>query len=129
MASRNQHLKTKDTNLLKGLLTPEIKRKGSSRKENRRKSSLTDNNNKIKKDDENLADKSLEETKRPISRDERAQIKFAHPVYNKAASLFESLKDSEENKGRKQNIEFDSEFERRRAYSLSFAAKRCKYLF
>jgi len=123
MATKSQHLKTNNT---KGLLTPELKRKGSSRKDNRRGSSLTDNNNKIKKDEENLSDKTLEETKRPISRDERAQIKFGHHIYNKAASLFESLKDSEENKGKKQSIEFESEFERRRAYSLSFAAKRCK---
>ncbi|XP_066933621.1 putative methyltransferase NSUN7 [Clytia hemisphaerica] len=112
--------KARDPNI-KLLLTPEAERKklesrkGSSRKE-RRRPSLTDHN-RNKREGEILDDNS----KRPISREERAQIKFGHTIYNKAANLFELLKD---NTVVQPKIEFENEFEKRRAYSLAFAAKR-----
>ena len=122
MASKN--LKSKERKNL--LATPETERRKADRKgsSRRRHSSLTDNS-KNKNDEENLnlLGKPVEESKRPISREERAQIKFGHPVYSKAASLFESLKGTIEEVPK---LEFENEFVKRRAYSLAFAGKRCE---
>ena len=118
-------LKSKEQRNL--LATPEVERKRGDRKgsSRRRRSSLTDHNkNKPNEGDLNLpGTNNVEETKRPISREERAQIKFGHPIYSKAASLFESLKGTMEDTLK---LDFENEFEKRRAYSLALAAKRCE---
>ena len=70
------------------------------------------------------------EQKRPksVSRDDRARLKFSHSVYDKAAIMFQQL-----NEGKMESTsalpEFETEFEKRRAYSLAFAAKRCMYVY
>lgn len=70
---------------------------------------------------------SLEVTnrRRSMSREDRARFKFSHSIYDKAAMMFDSLSDG---KGPlTSSPTFETEFEKRRAYSLAFAAKRCKH--
>lgn len=121
MATKN--LRIKDARNL--LATPEAERKKADRKgsSRRRRSSFTDQNKNKVDETENLTllGTPVEDIKRPISREERAQIKFGHPIYSKAASLFESLKGTT---GERLKLDFENEFEKRRAYSLAFAAKR-----
>lgn len=70
------------------------------------------------------------EQKRPksVSRYDRARLKFSHSVYDKAAMMFEQL-----NEGKMDSTsalpEFETEFEKRRAYSLALAAKRCMHVY
>lgn len=126
MATKN--LRIKDARNL--LATPETERKKADRKgsSRRRRSSFTDQNKNKVDETENLTllGTPVEDIKRPISREERAQIKFGHPIYSKAATLFESLKGTT---GERLKLDFENEFEKRRAYSLAFAAKRCKLYF
>ena len=70
------------------------------------------------------------EQKRPksVSRYDRVRLKFSHSVYDKAAMMFEQL-----NEGKMDSTsalpEFETEFEKRRAYSLALAAKRCMHVY
>lgn len=85
---------------------------------------MTDyNKNKIGGEDGVKSSNYSNDLRRPVSKDERVRIKFGHQVYSKAAILFESLKDSQ-NTTNYTSLEFHNEFEKRRAFSLAFAAKR-----
>ena len=97
-----------------------------------KRSSLKKREKQLKDFQKNLESLSLvpqNEQKRPksVSRDDRARLKFSHSVYDKAAMMFEQL-----NEGKTESTsalpEFETEFEKRRAYSLAFAAKRCMYV-
>jgi len=97
-----------------------------------------DRRSSVKKKDKNVAHalnrqldrldisscESLEVTnrRRSMSREDRARFKFSHSVYDKAAMMFDSLSDG---KGvLTSSPTFETEFEKRRAYSLAFAAKK-----
>ena len=97
-----------------------------------KRSSLKKREKQLKDFQKNLESLNLvpqNEQKRPksVSRDDRARLKFSHSVYDKAAMMFEQL-----NEGKTESTsalpEFETEFEKRRAYSLAFAAKRCMYV-
>ena len=97
-----------------------------------KRSSLKKREKQLKDFQKNLESLNLvpqNEQKRPksVSRDDRARLKFSHSVYDKAAMMFEQL-----NEGKMESTsalpEFETEFEKRRAYSLAFAAKRCMYV-
>lgn len=126
MMSLKQNLKSRDSN--RNSQTPETTKKTEQKgsMKNRKKVPV---DGFLKKDLDNEDNEGNSAPnaglKRPISQENRALKKFSHTVYNKAALMLDRLIEA---KGMPTEfLEFESEFERRRVYSLAFAAKRCKY--
>lgn len=119
--SLKQTLKSRDGN--RSSLTPEAIRKSERKGSVKNKKRI--HIDSLKKDNEEDDNDLNVRLKRPVSRENRALKKFSHAVYSKAALMLDHLIEAKGNVST-ESLGFESEFERRRAYSLAFAAKRCK---
>lgn len=99
----------------------------TKRNENLKKRAASEHSSVIQNRSAGVVLKKTEITQSEISVEFRKKRSaFNHVIYEKAAQIFLHLK------GQIPATElpkFEDDFERRRAYSLAFGAKRCKFFF